>query len=286
MTTRGGLGRGLGALIPVGASPLEELETASIVPNRRQPRRRFDEDSIAELSASIRQVGLLQPVVVRPEGARRYELVLGERRWRAAIRAGLRSIPAIVVETDERGSLERALIENIHREDLNPMEEAAGFQQLISEAGLTHEQLGERVGLSRPTVTNAIRLLELPASVQRLVIEGQLSAGHARALLGLPGPALVERVARRVATEGLSVRETEELVRRQGAIGSKGGRSRASAAVSPGLVEASERLSEALGTRVRVWAGRRKGKIVIEFGSAEDLERISRLITGGREPAG
>lgn len=282
MNPRGGLGKGLGALIPSGASTLEEIPTSLVIPNQRQPRRHFDEDGIANLSASIRQVGLLQPVVVRPTSDGNYELVVGERRWRAARRAGLATVPALVIDTDDRGALQRALVENIHRTDLNAIEEAAAYQQLVDEGGLTHEQLAERLGLSRPAVTNGLRLLDLPPSVQRMVVDGLISAGHARALLGLMSEALIERAAARVAAEGLSVRETEDLVRRQkletgpaSAPTPRGTIPRA-----PGLLEVSEKLSDHLQTRVTVAVGRRKGKIVIEFGSIGDLERIFSRIAG------
>lgn len=279
MTQRSGLGRGLGALIPSASGGLQEIPTSDIAPNPRQPRRHFDPHSISDLAASIRQVGVLQPVVVRPVGDR-YELVMGERRWRAAERAGLVTIPAIVVETDDRGALERAVMENIHRADLNPLEEAAAFQQLIQEAGLTHEQLAERVGLSRPQISNTLRLLELPAGVQSLLFEGKISAGHARALLGLQGHPLIERVALRVAAEALSVRQTEELVRTSQFAEQAAAPGPRRSQSSPGLIELGERLSDELSTRVTVSMGRRKGKIVIEVGSVDDLERIFRRITG------
>lgn len=283
MTAKRGLGRGLSSVIPAGASGLEELPVGGIRPSSRQPRRDFEEEGIADLAASIRQVGLLQPVVVRPTAGEGYELVVGERRWRAAQRAGLATIPAVIVDTDDRGAMERALVENIHRRDLNAIEEAAAYQQLIEEAGLTHEVLGERLGLSRPTITNALRLLDLPPSVQRFVVEGRLSAGHARALAVLAPNPLVERIAARVAHEGLSVRETEELVRRykDGSDPEPAPRDLSAAQARPqaaGLLEASEKLSDALGTRVVVSMGKRKGKIVIEFGSVDDLERIYRRI--------
>lgn len=283
MTARGGLGRGLGALIPSGARALEEIPISDIAPNEKQPRRQFNEDALASLAASIRRLGLLQPVVVRRTGGDTFELVMGERRWRAAQRAGLSSVPAIVIETDERGSLERALVENIHRQDLNSIEEAAAYKQLLEEAGLTHEELAERLGLSRPAVSNALRLLELPESIQKMVIDGKLSAGHARTLLGLTGHPLLERIAQKISAAGLSVRQTEELVRRQAAEMSAltggavtGGRGRG----DPALAHLGERLSDRLQTRVKVTKGRGKGKIVIEFGSLEDLERLARAIGG------
>jgi ParB family chromosome partitioning protein len=285
MNVRGGLGKGLGALIPAGATTLVEISPSAMTPNPRQPRKHMDEEGLETLGASIRQLGLLQPVVVRRRGTSDYELVMGERRWRAAQKAGLSAIPALVIDTDDRGALERALVENIHRQDLNPIEEAAAYRQLLDEAGVTHEQLAERVGLSRPAVTNAMRLLDLPDSVQAMVISGRLSAGHARALLGLEGNPILERMAERVAAAGLSVRETEELVRRErgqepvaglparGRVGKTAGQ-------DPGLMEISELLSEELETRVHVSMGRGRGRIVIDFGSGDDLVRIWRRIAG------
>ena len=272
MSARTGLGKGLGALIPSGASVLEELPTTFIVPNPQQPRRTFDDEPISDLAASIRQVGILQPLVVRPLGNGTYQLVVGERRWRAARRAGLSMVPALVIETDERGALERALVENVHRQDLNPLEEAAAYQQLIEEAGLTHEDLAERLGLSRPAVTNALRLLDLPPALQRLIAEGRISAGHGRSLLGLNGHPLQERVAQRIVAEGLSVRQTEELVRSYRVDVPRTPSPRRQTRAT--LDDMGEALSEALATRVRVTMGKRKGWVVIECGSRTDLERI------------
>lgn len=272
MTVRTGLGKGLGALIPSGANALEELPITSIVANPQQPRRTFEDEPISDLAASIRQVGILQPVVVRPMGDGTYQLVVGERRWRAARRAGISMIPALVIETDERGALERALVENVHRQDLNPLEEAAAYQQLLDEAGLTHEDLAERLGLSRPAVTNALRLLDLPPGLQRLMLERRMSAGHARALLALNGHPLQERVAQRVVAEGLSVRQTEELVRSHRVDVPR--RVSPAAATRANLEDLGEALSEALSTRVRVTMGKRKGWVVIECGSREDLDRV------------
>ena len=287
MTVKGGLGKGLGALIPTGARSLQEIDASEISPNPKQPRRTFDDEALATLAASIRRLGLLQPVVVRRTDPGGYQLVMGERRWRACQRAGLVTIPALVIETDDRGALERALVENIHRQDLNAIEEAAAYRQLLDEAGLTHEQLAERVGLSRPSISNAIRLLELPDSVQKLVIQGRLSAGHARSLLGLSGHPLLERIAQKVAGSGLSVRQTEELVRRQAGESDLPGRSAKSPSpASAGLAEAAERLGEALQTRVKVAKGRGKGKIIIEFGSLDDLDRlVHAILVTAREPA-
>lgn len=285
MSMRGGLGRGLGALIPTGARSLEEIPPEQIRRNPKQPRTRFDDEALATLAASIKQLGLLQPVVVRRMPDDGYELVMGERRWRAAQRAGLSLIPALVVETDDRGALERALVENIHRQDLNPLEEAAAYKQLIEDAGLTHEQLAERVGLSRPAVSNALRLLDLPDQVQRLVLDGKLSAGHAKALLGLADHPLIVRVAARVAAEGLSVRDTEQLVRSTTTdpVDRAPERTRREGAgTDAGLLEAAEIMSDALGTPVKVTMGRSKGKIVIEIGSTEDLVRIVKQVAGGQ----
>jgi ParB family transcriptional regulator, chromosome partitioning protein len=286
VSAKGGLGRGLGALIPAGATTLEEIPPGMIVPNSRQPRKHFDPEALSTLSASIRQLGLLQPVVVRRRPDAGFELVMGERRWRAAQQAGLSSIPALIIDTDDRGSLERAIVENVHRQDLSPIEEAAAYRQLVEEAGLTHEQLAERVGLSRSTVGNVMRLLDLPDPIQAMVLQGRLSGGHAKALLGLLGHPLLERIAQRVAASGLSVRETEELVRREREepeepMAPETPVRRAAAGPSDaGLLEISDALTDQLGTRVVVTKGRGKGKIVIEFGSDEDLVRIWRQLSG------
>lgn len=291
MSGRGGLGRGLGALIPAGATSLEEVPPSAIAPNPRQPRKQFDPEALSTLSASIRQLGLLQPVVVRRRPDSGYELVMGERRWRAAQQAGLSTIPALIIDTDDRGSLERAIVENVHRQDLNPIEEAAAYRQLVEEAGLTQEQLAERVGLSRSTVGNVMRLLDLPDGVQALVMQGKLSAGHAKALLSLLGHPLLERIAQRVAAGGMTVRETEELVRREREEREEPvaleppGRRPAQPRSDSGLTEISDELSDRLETRVLVTKGRRKGKIVIEFGSDDDLVRIWRRISGSDSPS-
>lgn len=291
MSARGGLGRGLGALIPAGATSLEEVPPSAIAPNPRQPRKQFDPEALSTLSASIRQLGLLQPVVVRRRPDSGYELVMGERRWRAAQQAGLSTIPALIIDTDDRGSLERAIVENVHRQDLNPIEEAAAYRQLVEEAGLTQEQLAERVGLSRSTVGNVMRLLDLPDGVQALVMQGKLSAGHAKALLSLLGHPLLERIAQRVAAGGMTVRETEELVRREREEREEPvaleppGRRPAQPRSDSGLTEISDELSDRLETRVLVTKGRRKGKIVIEFGSDDDLVRIWRRISGSDSPS-
>jgi ParB family chromosome partitioning protein len=263
------------------SSSFVEIPTTNIRPNPRQPRSHFDEESLAALTASIREVGVLQPVLVRALGDDQYELVVGERRWRAAKRAGLPVVPAIVRVTDEVGSMEHALIENLHREDLNPLEEAAAYQQLIEDFGLTHEELASRVARSRAAVSNTLRLFQLPPVVQKDVIEGQLSAGHARALLGTPDRGFQEALARRAVDEGLSVRAVEEAVKARNELG---GRVPApppdpTRLRPPGILELENLLSQHLDTRVKVDMGSRKGRVVIEIGNLEDLERIYRVMT-------
>ncbi|MGH2756206.1 MAG: ParB/RepB/Spo0J family partition protein [Actinomycetota bacterium] len=277
---RSGLGRGLDALLPSaideeqGRGGLEEIPIESIDANPMQPRHAFEAEPLVELAASIKELGVLQPVLVRPVGGR-FELVAGERRLRAARQAGLPTIPAIAVETDERGSLQRALVENLHREDLNPIEEASAYKQLIEEGGLTQEALGQRLGRTRGAISNTLRLLELPTGVQRLLIERRLSAGHGRAVLGLSSPALQERLGQRVAAEGLTVRQTEEVVRKYEGYTSGGAATGGTKTPRPPLVsEAQRRLAEHLQTRVRVEMGKRKGKIVLDFVSLEELERL------------
>jgi ParB family transcriptional regulator, chromosome partitioning protein len=260
--------------IPDGAY-FAELGIDTIAPNPRQPRSVFDEDAMLELVESIREVGLLQPVVVRPEVEGRFELVMGERRWRAAQQAGLSTIPAIVRETSDADLLRDALLENLHRAQLNPLEEAAAYAQMLDDFDCTQEQLSVRIKRSRPQISNTIRLLRLPGTVQRRVAAGVLSAGHARALLGLDDPAAQERLAQRIVAEGLSVRTVEEVV----AVGESADPDRARAprapvAPDPRAAEISRELGDRLDTRVRVEAGRAKGRIVIEYASAEDLERI------------
>lgn len=289
---RGGLGRGLGALIPSGSgaqadpnagtvhgATFREIPLDAITPNARQPRTHFDEEALAELVTSIKEVGLLQPVVVREVAEGRYELIMGERRFRASREAGLTTIPAIVRETPDDAMLRDALLENLHRQQLNPLEEAAAYQQLLEDFGATHEQLAERIGRSRSQVTNTIRLLNLPGGVQRRVAAGVITAGHARALLGLDDSDAQERLATRIVAEGLSVRATEEAVH----LGEAGPqpvveRERRNAPRSPAAAELQNRLSDYFETRVKVDLGRRKGKIVVEFGSLDDLERIVEIM--------
>ncbi len=288
MVRRSGLGRGLGALIPnevVGdrSSPLLEIPVVAIRPNPHQPRTSFDEEAMASLTASIRELGVLQPVLVRAVGDSSYELIAGERRWRAAKRAGLPTIPSLVRDSSDVGSVEQALVENLHRLDLNPLEEASAYQQLIEDFGLTHEQLSTRVGKSRVTITNMLRLFQLPPSVQKLVGEGQLSAGHARALLGTPDRAFQESLARRAVAEQLSVRAVEESIRLRNELGTTPVTTpeihRPARLRPPGILELEELLSTHLDTRVKVNLGNRKGRVVIDFATLEDLERIYRAMT-------
>lgn len=316
---KGGLGRGLASLIPTGPAEgdsgpatlgprmgdaaadvliggstpsaaemgavYREISPADIEPNPRQPRQVFDGEALAELVHSIREFGLLQPIVVRavtpaPGGAR-YQIVMGERRWRAAQEAGMATLPAIVRETADDNLLRDALLENIHRAQLNPLEEAAAYQQLLDEFGVTHDELASRIGRSRPLITNMIRLLKLPIAVQRRVAAGVLSAGHARALLSLDsGPEAQEELASRIVAEGLSVRATEEAV----TLANRGDAAtpspqRRKPIQMPGLQDVADRLSNVFDTRVTVSLGKRKGRIVVEFASVEDLQRIIDTMT-------
>ena len=322
---RSGLGRGLASLIPTGPADGEvpsfgprmgdaaadvviggapatngaavadvgavyrEIDPSTIDPNPRQPRQAFDEEALAELVHSIREFGLMQPIVVRAvpgtsPAAPRYQLVMGERRWRAAQQAGLATIPAIVRETADDSMLRDALLENIHRVQLNPLEEAAAYQQLLDEFGVTHDELAARIGRSRPLITNMIRLLRLPIAVQRRVAAGVLSAGHARALLALEGgQEQQEELAARIVAEGLSVRATEEavtLANRETTAAPSAPRRKP--IHMPGLQDVAERLSTAFDTRVTVSLGKRKGKIVVEFGSVEDLQRIVDIMSAAK----
>jgi len=296
---RGGLGRGLDSLIPPGmatgdgdadeAAALKDVPVSAIVANRRQPRSRFDEEAMGALTASVRELGVLQPILVRPASAAAgtYELIAGERRWRAARRAGLSTIPAIVRTADDTASLEQALVENVQREDLNPMDEAAAYQQLIEDFHLTHDELASRVGKSRAAISNTLRLFQLPPAVQRMLHDGHLSAGHARALLTTPDRTFQEGLAARAARDGLSVRTVEELARAHND-DNKSALAKAAAAPGagatrarpPGLHELEELLAAHLDTRVRVEMGSAKGKVTIVFADLEDLERIYRAMTG------
>jgi ParB family transcriptional regulator, chromosome partitioning protein len=298
MARRHGLGKGLGALIPGEVirdddATLREVPIASIRPNPLQPRVHFDEESMSSLAASIRELGVLQPVLVRtvegePES---YELIAGERRWRAARRAGLQTLP-VLVRSGGRDAvgLEEALVENLHREDLNALEEAAAYQQLIDEFGLTHEDVARRVAKSRTTVTNTLRLLQLPAGAQRALAEGTITAGHARALLGTPDRSLQEALVGRIVSEGLTVRAVEDIVRQgdpaPAVASSPGGTTKgttkdpviARRLAEPGLLELEELLSAHLNTRVKVDLHNRRGRLVVEFATLEDLERIYRIM--------
>ncbi|GAA5124065.1 ParB/RepB/Spo0J family partition protein [Pseudonocardia adelaidensis] len=268
------------APLPVGGAVYREIELAAVQPNAKQPRTQFDEEALAELEHSIREFGLLQPIVVREIGTGSYELVMGERRWRAAQRAGLTTLPAIVRKTGDDAMLRDALLENIHRVQLNPLDEAAAYEQLLAEFGVTQTELADRLGRSRPVVTNTIRLLKLPVSVQRRVAAGVLSAGHARALLGVEDAGQQEDLAARIVAEGMSVRATEEAVvlLRRDSPASAAKPARRKPMQAPGLQDLAERLSDTFDTRVKVELGQRKGRIVVEFGSVEDLERIAKLM--------
>ncbi|AZN30296.1 ParB/RepB/Spo0J family partition protein [Flaviflexus salsibiostraticola] len=260
-------------LVPVPGAVLTEIPVDQIFANTKQPRTVFDEDELAELADSIAEVGLLQPIVVRhvPDGG--YELIMGERRWRASARAGLESIPAIVRDTADDDLLRDALLENLHRVELNPLEEASAYQQLLEDFGCTQEELSRRIARSRPQISNTLRLLKLPPLVQRRVAAGVLSAGHARALLGLTDPAAMERLAQRIVAEGLSVRAVEEIV----ALGDEPrvrSAGRATRETAPQLMRLSEDLSNRLDTRVKIRLGARKGTMTVDFGSIEDLNRI------------
>ncbi len=290
MAKRGGLGRGLSALIP-GASEggdaatgLLDVPVNAIGPNPRQPRTRFDDDAIASLAASIREVGILQPIVVRRTADGRYEVIAGERRLRAAKAAGLATVSVVLRDSEDSELLREALIENIHREDLDPIEQAEAFRQLLEELGLKQEELAERVGMSRSHIANTIRLLGLPLDVQELLADERISAGHARALLSLGEHEAMSALALRVAAEDLSVRQTEEAVRRflEGPITTsrktKGPPTDDRSDNTLGEVE--EILSEQLATRVTIQMGAKRGRVVIEFGSPDDLERIVSEIVG------
>lgn len=306
MTRRSGLGKGLSSLIPMEgvaasdgeAAELREIPTAAVTPNPNQPRQHFDEESLVELAASIAEMGVLQPILVRPLDDDRFELVAGERRWRATQRAGLATIPAIIRNTSDLSSVEQALVENLHRQDLTALEEAAAYQQLIEDFEFTHDDLAGRVGKSRSAITNSLRLLGLPPSVQSLLGDGQLSAGHARALLGTPDRSRQETLAREAVTEGWSVRMVEQAVRgdqstdsveepapsSDGSGSSSGtidgaGLTPATKLRPPGLLELEELLAEHLDTRVSVQLGAKRGKVTIDFADLEDLERIYRQMT-------
>ena len=302
MARRSGLGKGLDALIPTGSGTqppsggsstgLRDIPVSSVKPNPNQPRVHFDEEALAELTSSVRAIGVLQPILVRPRGDE-YELIAGERRWRAATRAGLSTIPAIVRITDDVSSVEQALVENLHRQDLTPLEEAAAYKQLLDDFSMTHEQVATKVGKSRSAITNSLRLLALPAAVQQLLADGRLTAGHAKALLGTPDRAVQERLARHAVDEAWTVRAVEDAVR--DALGTKtssqGGKSGSSSSSTasrgatttalrpPGLLELENLLSEHLQTSVSVSMAGKHGRITIDFADLADLERIYRAMT-------
>jgi ParB family chromosome partitioning protein len=283
---KGGLGRGLGALIPTEATTgaasegtLRDLPIDDIEANRYQPRERFEEASLMALADSIRELGVLQPVLVR-ESESGYELIAGERRWRAAKRAGLTTIPALVRTADDLASLEQAVVENLHRADLNPLEEAAAYQQLLEDFELTQTTLATRVGKSRSAISNLLRLFQLPGSIQKLVMDGRLAEGHARALLGTPDRQQQERLAQRAVRQGLSVRQVEEAVRAlEGDEGGDPPAPKTAALRPPGLLELENLLSDHLATKVTVTMGTRRGRVQIDFADLSDLERIYRAMT-------
>jgi ParB family chromosome partitioning protein len=301
MNRKSGLGKGLGALIPTEYSEavdatggnLLEVPVSAVSPNPRQPRTHFDEESLAGLTASIAELGVLQPILVRTAGDDRYELIAGERRWRAAKRAGLQTIPIVVRGADTDAELlEQALVENLHRADLNTMEEAAAYQQLVEDFGLTQDEVAKRVGKSRAAVSNTLRLFQLPPAIQSLVAEDQITAGHARALLGTPDRAYQTALAQRIIRDGLSVRETEEAVRmRAGAAEApvpteprnapQKATERAKPLAEPGFLELEALLAEHLDTRVSISGGSGTGRLVVEFADLGDLERIYRAMVGG-----
>ena len=305
MARKSGLGKGLGALIPSEASDgdegvLREVSISSIQPNTFQPREHFDDEQLSSLAASIREIGVLQPILVRPiDGqADEFELIAGERRWRAARRAGLSTIPVLIRRaTTDQSSLEQALVENLHREDLNALEEAAAYQQLIDDFELTHDDVATRVGKSRTSVTNTLRLLQLPAGVQRALAEGDITAGHGRALLGPPDRALQDQLVDVIVSKGLSVRATEELVRNGGILEEPTSsddvrhpheprRTAPRPLPPPGIIELEELLSSHLETRVKVDLSSRRGRLLVEFATIEDLERIYRQMLGAELASG
>ena len=290
---RGGLGRGLGALIPsseptnknqddsiqpIAGMQLSEVDLNLIDPNPKQPRKVFEEDAMNELAYSLREIGLLQPIVVRAKGKNRYELIAGERRLRAAKLAELKTIPVIIKATDDEVMLRDALLENLHRSNLNPLEEAAAYQQLLEDFSCTQDELAIKIGRSRPQISNTLRLLKLPTNVQKRVSAGVLSAGHAKALLGLNDPKAIEQLANKIVAEGLSVRATEELVSLGFSAEEPSEKKKTPAIKAPGLKDLSQRLEDVLDTRVNIQIGKNKGKIIIEFATMEDLRRVIEVI--------
>ena len=285
MARRGGLGTNLDALIPtsltVGDKEVgqqNEVAISAISPNPRQPRTHFDPVALEELIASIKEIGILQPPVVRQTTPGKYELIMGERRFRAAKAAGLTTIPVIIRQTPDNELLREALIENIHRSQLNALEEAAAYSQLLTDFNCTHDELAQKLGRSRPLISNTIRLMNLPTSVQQKLASGVLSAGHARALLGLSDAGAIEKLATRIVTEGLSVRATEEIISSGAPKGQSAKKPKQTKSASPELQEIAERIGDALDTRVSIQGSAKKGTIVIEFAGAEDLKRITKAL--------
>jgi ParB family chromosome partitioning protein len=285
MARRGGLGTNLDALIPtsltVGDKEVgqqNEVAISAISPNPRQPRTHFDPVALDELIASIKEIGILQPPVVRQTTPGKYELIMGERRFRAAKAAGLKTIPVIIRQTPDNELLREALIENIHRSQLNALEEAAAYSQLLTDFNCTHDELAQKLGRSRPLISNTIRLMNLPTSVQQKLASGVLSAGHARALLGLSDASAIEKLATRIVTEGLSVRATEEIISSGAPKGQSTKKPKQTKSASPELQEIAERIGDALDTRVSIQGSAKKGTIVIEFAGAEDLKRITKAL--------
>jgi ParB family chromosome partitioning protein len=285
MARRGGLGTNLDALIPtsltVGDKEVgqqNEVAINAISPNPRQPRTHFDPVALDELIASIKEIGILQPPVVRQTTPGKYELIMGERRFRAAKAAGLKTIPVIIRQTPDNELLREALIENIHRSQLNALEEAAAYSQLLTDFNCTHDELAQKLGRSRPLISNTIRLMNLPTSVQQKLASGVLSAGHARALLGLSDAGAIEKLASRIVTEGLSVRATEEIISSGAPKGQSAKKPKQTKSASPELQEIAERIGDALDTRVSIQGSAKKGTIVIEFAGAEDLKRITKAL--------
>ncbi|GJM37042.1 MAG: chromosome partitioning protein ParB [Acidimicrobiales bacterium] len=294
MAKRSGLGKGLSSLIPADVTTdgavYREIDVNEVVPNRYQPREHFDEETLTALTASIAEVGVIQPIVVRETEDGSYELIAGERRWRAATRANLPSIPALVRGVDDLASLETAVVENLHRQDLNALEEAAAYQQLIEDFELTQDEVAKRVGRSRSAVANTIRLLQLPPTVQRLVIEDQISAGHARALLATPDRSQQESLAKQIVADGLTVRQVEDLLKgereepdvepeAEPTAANPSSPSSPTPVAEPGVLELEELLAARLSTRVAVKLGKGTGKLVVDFADLDDLERIYRVIT-------
>jgi ParB family chromosome partitioning protein len=285
MARRGGLGTGLDALIPTSltvgdkeVAQQNEVAITAISPNPRQPRTHFDPAALEELIASIKEIGILQPPVVRQTTPGKYELIMGERRFRAAKAAGLKTIPVIIRQTPDNELLREALIENIHRSQLNALEEAAAYSQLLTDFNCTHDELAQKLGRSRPLISNTIRLMNLPTSVQQKLASGVLSAGHARALLGLSDAGAIEKLASRIVTEGLSVRATEEIISSGAPKGQSAKKPKRTKSASPELQEIAERIGDALDTRVSIQGSAKKGTIVIEFAGAEDLKRITKAL--------